>query len=149
VANSLFVFSKSMRKRLLRPQDFFAAGHPQAHRGGQIIVFEADTHALRKRLPPKQALGGRWRFEEGKSLRARFLGSFRIAPPFAWNERCTSGPFRTRTAVSVGKDRRGTKLSASFGSPFPEQRAKTGYGKTGRERSTAPFTLTKVASSVN
>ena len=54
VADSLSVFSKSMQERLLGPEDFFAAEHPQAYRGGQIICFEADAHALRKRLPPKQ-----------------------------------------------------------------------------------------------
>src|SRR5260370_21720292 len=68
-----------MLERLLRPLEFFAAAHPQAHSRGQIICFRSRCHAVRKRLPPKQALEGRWRFEEGESLRALFLGSFRIA----------------------------------------------------------------------
>jgi hypothetical protein len=39
VADSLSVFSKSMRERLLRPEDFFTAAHPQAHRNGTDHLF--------------------------------------------------------------------------------------------------------------
>jgi hypothetical protein len=46
------LFSKSMRERLLRPEDFFTVAHPQAHRRGQIICFRSGCSRLRKRLSP-------------------------------------------------------------------------------------------------
>jgi len=45
-----------MRERLLRPEDFFTAAHPKRIAGDRSFVFEADAHALRKRLPPKQTI---------------------------------------------------------------------------------------------
>jgi hypothetical protein len=50
------VFSKSMRERLLRPEDFITRRIPKHIAGDRSFVFEADAHALRKRLPPKQTI---------------------------------------------------------------------------------------------
>jgi len=56
VADSLSVSSKSIRKRLRRPEDFFTRTILKHIAGDGSFVFEADTHALRKRLPPKRVL---------------------------------------------------------------------------------------------
>jgi hypothetical protein len=73
VADSLSVFSKSMRERLLRPERISSPRRIPKHiAGDRSFVFGADAHALRKRLPPKQGVRVGGNSKQGDRLESHF-----------------------------------------------------------------------------
>ena len=74
-----------MRERVLRPDDFFTAAYPQAHRRGQIICFRSRYSRFEEASASQAGGPGWWQFEAGKSPRIPFPDSFRVARPLIHN----------------------------------------------------------------